>query len=105
MPQASRRWSQLKTQWIMERFNKGEWQAIQSKQDPCLCIITKGNTKSYINIFCDDVECVGTCMNTMKEIAKEFDSEFAIKFVDAKFMLGVLRETNKEPNMGKKSPQ
>jgi len=93
MPQADRRYTQLRNKFINDEFNKGGWKCTKSRQDPCLFIFTspKGH-RSYVIIHTDDCDGHAEVMEDLKYIAKCFHTRFKIKICDPKFMLGVQRD-------------
>ena len=93
MPQADRRYTQLRNKFILEEFNKGGWKCIKSRQDPCLFIFTSPKGKrSFVIIHTDDCDGHGEVMGDLKYIANKFHERFKIKVCDPKFMLGIQRD-------------
>jgi len=93
MPQADRRYTQLRNKFILTKFNEGGWSCKKSRQDPCLFIFSspKGH-KSYVIIHTDDCDGHGERLEDLKHIARQFHDRFKIKVCDPRFMLGVRRE-------------
>ena len=95
MPQADRRYSQLRDSFILERFNKDGWSVKKARMDPCLFIFQspKGKT-TYVSIHTDDCEGVGDNSQDLDFIADEFHKRFKVKVGDPRFMLGIKREVS-----------
>jgi len=93
MPQASRRYCQMRDHFILDFFNKAGWGCKQCVQDPSLFIIIdlRGG-RIYLLIHTDDCDMVGDNLDQMKLVAKAFHEEYEIKICPPNFMLGVSRE-------------
>jgi len=93
MPQADRRYTQLRNKFILAEFNGGGWSCTKSRQDPCLFIFTspKGS-KSFVIIHTDDCDGHSHSMADLKYIATKFHERFKIKVCDPRFMLGIQRD-------------
>jgi len=97
MPQADRRYTQLRNQFILTKFNEGGWSCKKSRQDPCLFIFSSPTGhKAYVIIHTDDCDGHGESLDDLKYIAKQFHERFKIKVCDPRFMLGVKREIYKK---------
>ena len=97
MPQADRRYTQLRNKFILEEFNKGGWKCSKSRQDPCLFIFTSPKGKrSFVIIHTDDCDGHGELLGDLKYIANKFHERFKIKVCDPKFMLGIQRDITTE---------
>ena len=101
MPQADRRYTQLRNKFILTEFNTGGWSCFKSRQDPCLFIFTspKG-TKSYVIIHTDDCDGHSHDLNDLIHISKKFHDRFKIKVCDPRFMLGVQRDITTNETTG-----
>jgi len=101
MPQADRRYTQLRNKFILTEFNGGGWQCKKSRQDPCLFIFkSPSGHSSYVIIHTDDCDGHGENMDDLKHIANKFHERFKIKVCDPRFMLGVQRDiTTNEQTM------
>ena len=95
MPQADRRYSQLRDAFIMERFNQDGWSVKKARMDPCLFIFQSPTKRTtYVSIHTDDCEGVGDNFEDLNFIADEFHKRFKIKIGDPRFMLGIKREVS-----------
>ena len=92
-PVASRRFSQMRDEWILKTFNQNGWTAKQMGADPCLFKLTSPKGKhSYMLIHTDDCDLVCESAIDAPAITSLFDKRFGIKLCDPAYMLGVNRK-------------
>jgi len=96
MPQADRRYSQLRDTFILKEFNSHGWSCSKSKSDPCLFIFKSPTSKQTLFVIhTDDCDGVGESLDDLKYIADKFDKRFKIKYCNSRFMLGIQRDITK----------
>jgi hypothetical protein len=97
-PYSDRRFCELRDEYILETFSKDGYTVFQSQYDPCLFVIrrTSDNAHCILSTFTDDIDSIGSHDDALDYIAGMFDERFAIKMVNANFMVGVQRITSED---------
>jgi hypothetical protein len=98
-PTASRRFTQMRDQWMIKHFNQGGWSCTQMQNDKSLFRFTSPDGGICLaTLHSDDVDLI--CQNASDGtlIADAFNKQFGgdedgIKMCDPGFMLGVQRTT------------
>jgi hypothetical protein len=108
-PQASRRFQEMRDEWMLEHFNKDGWTCKQMTAEKSMFKFTSKQGKTTIAcIHSDDVDCVCEDIADGTKIAEAFDKRFGtsdspgIKLCDPKFMLGCERKITVDPDTGVK---
>ena len=98
-PVASRRFSQMRDEWIIDTFNKNGWSAKQMDADPCMFKLTSpAGSSSFMVIHTDDCDLVCEKARDAPHITAKFNKRFGIKLCDPSYMLGVNRKLTTHPD-------
>ena len=94
-PYSDRRFCELRDEYILDTFSKDGYTVFQSQYNPCLFIIRRPADGAHciLSTFTDDIDSIGSHDDALDYIADKFDERFAIKMVNADFMVGVQRVT------------
>ena len=98
-PTASRRFTQMRDQWMLEHFNQNDWKCVQMQCDRSLFKFTSPEGKVCLaTLHSDDVDMICEVASDGALIADAFNKRFGgeddgIKMCDPGFMLGVQRTT------------
>ena len=77
-PVASRRFSQMRDEWIIDTFNKNGWSAKQMDADPCMFKLTSpAGSSSFMVIHTDDCDLVCEKARDAPHITAKFNKRFS----------------------------
>ena len=95
LPQADRVYTETRNKFILEEFNKGQFECRRNDYDPCLFMFTRTQGKNVSRMFCvihtDDVDCVAEKLDDITTFFAALHDRFRVKAGDPSFMLGLQR--------------
>ena len=105
-PTATRRYTQMRDEWMLQHFNSNGWSCKQMTNDKSMFkFVSPQGSISIATVHSDDVDMICQTPQDGVAIADAFNTRFGgdedgIKMCDPKFMLGVERTTTTDPDTG-----